>query len=221
MITAHSGCDHTEDNSLAFIQYALTLSVDAFEVDVRKNDEGVLVLSHDPAQKDAPELSEAFRRLREHADKKINCDLKQKNLEGDVIGLARRYGVENQLIFTGEVNPELFRKGHVVYPFVQWYTNLEVMDPEFGSWHKTASEAAIMERLEQILLKMQEYETCGLNWHYSLAEAVWEKARKLGIGISVWTVNDSEEQRRWIKKEAENITSREISKLIELRRNLA
>ena len=218
MITAHSGCDHTEDNSLAFIQYALTLSVDAFEVDVRKNDEGILVLSHDPAQKDAPELSEAFRRLREHADKKINCDLKQKNLEGDVVDLARKYGVENQLIFTGDVNPELFRKGHAIYPFVQWYTNLEVLDPEFGSWHRTASEAEIMERLEQILPKMQEYETCGLNWHYSLAEVVWKKARKLGIGISVWTVNDPDEQKCWLARNVENITSREISRLIELRR---
>ena len=217
MITAHSGCDHTEDNSLAFMTYALSLDADAFEVDIRKNNEGMLVLSHDAAQLDAIALSEAFRLLSKHPDKKMNCDLKQKHIEADVYDLACRFGVENQLIFTGDVNPELFRKNAVVYPKIAWYANLEVLDPEFEVWKKNASELEIVQRLEQILFKMKDYEAEGLNWYYALAERVWEKARTLGIGISVWTVNDTEEQKKWLERNAENITSRAISALIVLR----
>lgn len=216
MITAHSGCDHTEDNSLAFLTYALTLPVDAFEIDVRKNSCGELILSHDETQEEAVRLSKAFQLLKKHPAKKINCDLKQKHLEADVFSLAQQYGVENQLIFTGDVEPSLFRKGAVVYPQVIWFANLETLDPDFESWQKLASEAEIIKRLEQILLQMKAYETAGINWYFQLAEKIWEKAVSLGIGISVWTVNDPVQQKLWLDRQVINITSREISKLIEL-----
>ena len=40
MITAHSGCDETPENSLEFLRTALQSEADAVEVDVRKNGEG-------------------------------------------------------------------------------------------------------------------------------------------------------------------------------------
>ena len=50
MITAHSGCDGTPENSLEFLRTALQSEADAVEVDVRKNGEGKLILSHDETQ---------------------------------------------------------------------------------------------------------------------------------------------------------------------------
>ncbi len=47
MITAHSGCDGTEDNSLDFIRYALDSDAGCLEVDVRKVWIVDLVLAHD------------------------------------------------------------------------------------------------------------------------------------------------------------------------------
>ena len=44
LITAHSGADGTPDNSMEFVRYALTLPVDAFEVDVRRCADGTLSL---------------------------------------------------------------------------------------------------------------------------------------------------------------------------------
>ena len=40
MITAHSGCDRTGDNSLEFIRYALARNVGGVEVEGRKNSRG-------------------------------------------------------------------------------------------------------------------------------------------------------------------------------------
>lgn len=115
MITAHSGCDETPENSLEFLRTALQSEADAVEVDVRKNGEGKLILSHDETQKDAVTLEEAFRMI-QGVPKKINCDLKQKGLEKEIYRLALEHEMERRLIFTGDVNPELFRKGSCVFP---------------------------------------------------------------------------------------------------------
>lgn len=186
MITAHSGCDSTGDNSMAFIEYALGLPVDALEVDVRRNARGELVLAHDEPPEDAVSLAEVFDLLRARREKRINCDLKQKGLEADVAALAQKQGTAGQLIFTGDVNPALFRRGLAQYPGVIWYANLETLLPDFGRWQKSGpSQADIDARLETVLTKMAAYETSGLNWHFSLAERVWERARALGVGASV------------------------------------
>ena len=47
IVTAHSGCEGTPDNSLSFIDYALRLPVQALEVDVWQDEAGALILSHD------------------------------------------------------------------------------------------------------------------------------------------------------------------------------
>ena len=138
MITAHSGCDETPENSLEFLRTALQSEADAVEVDVRKNGEGKLILSHDETQKDAVTLEEAFRMIQGVPKKKINCDLKQKGLEEEIYRLALEHEMERRLIFTGDVNPELFRKGSCVFPSITWYANFEVFRP--GLYRQMESE---------------------------------------------------------------------------------
>lgn len=221
MITAHSGCDHTADNSLEFIEYALSLPVEALEVDVRKSANGELILSHDETDEEAVLLATAFELLKAHPEKKINCDLKNQGIEADVVALAKQYGVDAQLIFTGWVNPELFRKGNVVFPQVTWYANLEVLFPDFDEWEGDGrTDEELQERLGQLLLELTQYEAPGFNLHYGLANQVWEKAHELGLGASVWTVNDPELQELWLKRGAANITTRKVAQLLSLKQNL-
>ena len=80
MITAHSGCDNTPENSLEFLGKALGMEVDAVEIDVRKSRDGRLILSHDETKEDAVSLEVAFRMAREFPKKKVNCDLKETGL---------------------------------------------------------------------------------------------------------------------------------------------
>jgi hypothetical protein len=39
--------------------------------------------------------------------------------------------------------------------------------------------------MEQVLETISDYETLGVNWYYKDTEKVWEKAKALGVGISV------------------------------------
>ena len=217
MITAHSGCDGTPDNSLEYIQYALNMAVDAFEVDIRRNDAGELILSHDKTAQEAVRLEEAFLMLKTHPEKKINCDFKQHGLEADAVWLAKAHGVEKQLIFTGSVNAELFLKGKNAYPEVQWYANIECF-PEYDERLKNSvSETEIAENLRQLLQHMCGYDTAGLNWNYKKAEIVWQEARNAGIGISVWTADDPAVQLKWLERGADNITTRRPAQLLSVR----
>ena len=50
-ITAHSGCDGTPDNSMEFVRYALGSEGDCLEVDIRRNRNEELILSHDETQR--------------------------------------------------------------------------------------------------------------------------------------------------------------------------
>ena len=61
---------------------------------------------------------------------------------------------------------------------------------------------------------MLDYEAAGINWYFGTAEKIWEKAKELGVGISVWTVNDREQQKIWLGRNVENVTSRVIAGLI-------
>lgn len=214
MITAHSGCNGTADNSREYLLHAMELPVDAFEVDVRRDAGGALFLSHDPASEAVVFLADAFEMLHGHPEKKINCDLKQSGLERDVVELAQKYGVENQLIFTGRVNPELFVKGKAVFPQVLWFANLEVFRPEAEKRiEEGMEEEAAREALQQVLLEMKGYEAAGINWSFEIAERIWERAKELGTGISVWTVNEERDLKIWLERDVENITSRNIAGL--------
>ena len=47
MITAHSGCEETPDNSIASIETAVRLGADCVEIDLRADGDGGLFLTHD------------------------------------------------------------------------------------------------------------------------------------------------------------------------------
>ena len=130
LITAHSGCDGTPDNSLEFVRHALQTNADALEVDVRKTENGVLAISHDPiaADQDAPTLQAVFS-LVAPTEKKINCDLKEPDLEEAVIGLAREQGLLQRLIFSGTVSLERIQKDESLRKDVCIYINIEELMP--------------------------------------------------------------------------------------------
>ena len=68
-ITAHSGCDGMPDNSMEFVRYALGSEGDCFEVDIRRNRNEELILSHDESTEMAVKLSQVFELLKERPDK--------------------------------------------------------------------------------------------------------------------------------------------------------
>ena len=45
LITAHTGADSFPDNSLEFVRHAVASEADAFEIDIRKRADGVLIIA--------------------------------------------------------------------------------------------------------------------------------------------------------------------------------
>lgn len=219
MITAHAGCDGTPYNSMEYLLHAIGLPVDALEVDVRKNEKGELVLSHDPVSGPAVSLADAFALLCGHPGKKMNCDLKVSGLEQDVAQLARKCGVGNRLIFTGTVDPQLFRKGKSVFPQTEWFANLEVLYPEVDGWTNPGIRTeTVTKAFSQMLMQLKQYEIAGINLNFKIAERIWEKAGEMGVSLSVWTVNEEEDLKVWLRRGVRNITSRNITGLLNLQK---
>ena len=129
MITAHSGADGTPDNSLVFVRHALTLPVDALEVDVRRGADGAPALGHDAAGSDAPRLDEVFALVQAHPSMQINCDLKEPGLEETVYRLALSHGLGGRVVFSGTVDARATEQIPGLQDAVDIYLNLEEYVP--------------------------------------------------------------------------------------------
>ena len=141
LITAHSGADHTEENSVAFLRHAFATAADAIEVDVRML-AGELVLAHDGmAASLSVTLRQAFEMLREdQSGKRMNCDLKEEGLERPVYDLAVAAGVAERILYTGSVSVERMRAEGVLQK-VEVYLNIEEAVPELRPLWEAAQAA--------------------------------------------------------------------------------
>ncbi len=219
MITAHSGCDNTAPNSVEFIDYALKCGVEAFEVDVRKDNKGNLILSHDKTDEECMTLVKAFEMLSKHKDKYINCDLKEKNLENLTYELATKYGVEKNLIFTGDVNPECFKTENLQFEDVKWFVNAEIFVEKLYE-RIMGGDESVKEELKLSLLEYKKYRVCGINWNYKLYESLKEEVLKEGLGVSIWTVDDKEELKTYLSENLSNITTRQVEMALSIREGI-
>lgn len=220
IITAHSGCDRTEDNSVEFIEYALASEADCLEVDVRENWKGELILAHDENGGKNPFLQKAFELLRKHPEKKINCDLKRKGLEGPVYRLASEMGVEQQLIYSGEVNPSFLEKERgEKFPGAEIYMNIENIYPKV--YEETGADVWPV-RMQAALSMAAGLGVRCVNMEYSLfTEGILAMIRKEGLKGSAWTVNDTEEIRRLLsREEIENVTTRNLKAALTVREEM-
>lgn len=211
LITAHSGCDGTPDNSLEYIRHAVTLPIDALEIDVRKTPDGTLVLSHDEILPDGSNvlctLDEAFA-LIAPTDLAVNCDLKPAGLEKAVMDLAEKHGLLQRLIFSGTVSTAIRQEQPEIFEKVQIYINCEELVPEIET-RLHAGQAPGDELLMQSLRICAERGFHVLNLYYKLCTpAVVKLAHELGVGLSAWTVNEEAAIKTMLPYGLHNMTSR-------------
>ena len=210
MLTAHSGCDGMKDNSMEFVSYALELDVDAIEVDVRRGSGGTLVLAHDDGPASA-ELYDVFASLTALPGKKLNCDLKQDNLEMDVWHLARRMGMDRQILFSGTVSAEAAKEETEVFRHADWFVNIELLFPKIKTLG--LAEAVGVLGHEYMAGRLQEFISgtgarC-VNVHHSIVSTpLYRELMDRDIPISVWTPDDVCLIRRFLADGVYNITTR-------------
>lgn len=222
MITAHSGCDGTKNNSLEFIRHALDTEADCLEVDVRKNYLGELVLSHDESEEDCVKLQDALALLRERPGKMINCDLKHEGLELPVYRLAAQLQMADRLIYSGTVSTELLREKEDKLPEAGIYLNIESIYP--GIYDETEDRTVRALELDQLDQALEEAKRCHgavINMEYTLVtDEVLECLSKHGLGCSAWTVDEEPEIRRLLGKGIANVTTNRLKESLEIRKGL-
>lgn len=212
LITAHSGCEGTPDNSLEYIRFALGCGADALEVDVRFREDG-LYISHDSTGAACPSLKEVFALARE-SGMKLNCDLKEPGLEERVLELARSCGLAERLCFSGDVSPEAL-KNPAVRERTLW--NVENAVPFY--WERWQAGIPFTEEdARQAARVCREHGVRAVNVHYRFCTPAYMAAfRESGVGVSAWTVDSEEEVRRLLEAGAFNITSRRPRMALALR----
>lgn len=197
MITAHGGALGTGRNTARYFDRVADYAADALEIDVRKRGD-LLYISHLPAlfPKRKITLAEAFDRVRE-SGLRINCDLKQRGMVRAVLDLAKSKGIADKVYFTGTASLEdsdELDAGEV------WLNSFNFRDT--GITPETA--ALIKEKIDATGNPAFR----GVNINRSLAtDAFMEAAKKAGLGVSVYTVDDPREQERILAHNPDNMTT--------------
>ena len=108
VITAHSGCEGTPDNSREHILAAIASGAEMIEVDVRQAPDGTLILSHDVPEDISVRvtLRELFELIEPEKNMEMNLDVKTSGLVEPVMALAKEFDLAGRILFTGECNDD-------------------------------------------------------------------------------------------------------------------
>ena len=196
-LTAHSGSMGLPDNSIEAMAAGVAAGADTVEFDLRYDQDGRPVLSHDAPGRDAVPLTEVFAFLRAHPDVRANVDVKDTSRLETVEPLADEYGVTDRLFYTGigENDVSAVRKKS---PRIPYYLNAE---PPKTLFSKKACVA--------LAEKTAALGAAGINLHHSFVTPTLVKVfHANGLPVSAWTVNERADIARMLRAAPDNITTR-------------
>lgn len=203
IITAHSGCEKTPDNSREHILAAIASGAEMIEVDVRRAPDGTLYLSHDVPEDVSvrPLLRELFERIAPQESMEMNLDVKTEGLIEPVMALANEYGLAKRIVFTGACN------------------NDRVLANSLGAemWRSVWDKELLGQGISDNAADGSPY----LNVYFPMiTEEAEQKLREFGSSFSAWTVNDEENLRRFLEMGIANITTRTPVLAMKLRKEI-
>lgn len=218
MITAHSGSDGTPDNSLEFVHHALTLRPGAFEIDVRRRADGVLIISHDASPGGSypgcPTLREVCQLTAGVQSVGVNYDCKEPGLELDVCALHHELCPENPVFLSGTVSPALYRARRAAFFGANPLLNAEEIVPDFYTRMLAGDTAACGEDAARVC------QGCGASivnvYCWCCPDPFLKALRAAGLNASVWTVNEPELAAHFRSRQVFNLTTRRPSELLPL-----
>ena len=229
-IAHRGGGSLAPENSIEGIERSLGYGVEMIEMDVRRSSDGVLVLSHEPALPGASApiaamtladlrtassslatLDDALDAIGDRAQ--VNLDIKDTDAAGDAAEAAHRHGIEGACIASclditclahlGDVAPGLRR--FFSYP------------PDYGgaskrAWLKPIVSAAVTGMRATMPLRIERMLRAapGANatiYAPLISRRLVHTARRLGIELYTWTVDDPDEMRRLVALGIDGITS--------------
>ncbi|MDO5132509.1 MAG: hypothetical protein Q4D81_05970 [Eubacteriales bacterium] len=163
-------------------------------------------------------VESVFRRVY-GTGKLVNCDLKEAGLESAVYDLAKRCGIDRQLIYSGTVSAEYCRKTGLTR-LVRIALNIEEYVPDLYARCRR-DPAQIMEAAKEMSAVCHRYGIECVNANYRLAtDAFLDTLEKNRLTLSAWTVDDLTEASRFLQRGIqggiENVTTRNLRQVLSM-----
>ena len=223
MITAHSGCEGTPDNSIASIETGIALGADCVEVDIRMDARGRLWLTHDLPEifDDLTPLEAAFALIHE-SGLAVNCDLKEYGALLPTLTLAEKCGISKErLIFSGSVDTALLQEKPEIAGRARIFLNSEELVRDLsktGPADRPGQTAFLLENVELAAHRLRALQVEALNAPYKyMPDELFDGLRARKVNLSLWTLNEEAALRRFMAKDLLNITTRSVSMAMAVR----
>lgn len=204
--TAHTGCVDTKDNSLAAIESGAKYGADIVEFDLNFLPDGTPVLSHDKPKGKEVTLEEAFKKVSEYKNLKANVDVKNVQNIKAVYPLAKKYGLEKRIFYTG-VTTDFLEAVKTDSPEISYYLNVSVDKPRKQT----------PEYLENLVKTVKDSGAVGINFNKDHAtKKLVDTFHENDLEVSIWTVNKKRKMYKILFLAPDNITTRRPDKLKEI-----
>lgn len=232
LITAHTGCMGTPDNSVESARAGLSLGADIVEDDIRVTRDGVLVLSHDDRvvladgriaslsrltlQELDAGLAAPIVRLETVLDlltgsggqARMNLDLKTDDCIEHVMALIRKRDIADRVLLTGCEYGRALRANDVDGGIAK------LLNVDIGSFRTSVYAEAARMACEHAL----RAGCFGLNVPYQLAlPELLSIASDRGLSVFVWTVGETQEMERYANLGVQSITTRDVATLLRVK----
>ncbi len=201
-ITAHTGCEDTPDNSLESIAKGAEFGAEIVEFDIRFDENNIPVLSHDEPTGSEITLEQAFAKLSEYENLKVNLDIKCTDNLNAVQTLAEKYNLLDRAFYTGvfDVFIDSVKKDS---PNLPYYLNFRDILP---------ADEHTEEYLLSLVEKVKNFGAMGINFHFGNAsKELIDVFHKNDLLVSLWTINEIEDFQKVIKLSPDNITTKKPS----------
>lgn len=226
LITAHSGCEGTPDNSLESIYKGIELGADCIEIDILMDPENHLRLTHTEPESWGNQIRlETVLPIILESGTTINCDLKEESLLYSVIEALEAAGFsQERMILSGSVNVNLLKSDPTIVKRARIFLNLEQILPHITTvipQTKEAAAACFDEHIEEIAVLVKELgvECINPNYHIFPHERI-KTALAHEIQLSLWTANEPEDQAALLHEDLVNMTTRQVTSALRLRKEI-
>ncbi len=204
--TAHTGCVGTEDNSLEAIETGAKYGAQIVEFDLNFLPDGTAVLAHDKPKGNEVTLDEAFKKVSEFEELKVNVDAKSVENLSEVVRLAKKHGILNRIFYTGiELSDvEAVKKDS---PEIPYYLNFNVEKPKKQT----------PEYLKNLVEGVKGCGAIGINFNKDNAtKELVDIFHENDLLVSIWTVNKEKEMYEILHLSPDNITTKQPDKMGEI-----
>ena len=160
--------------------------------------DGTPVLSHDEPQGNEVTLDEAFKRISEYKEVRVNVDIKATANLKAVYPLAKKHGIEDRIFYTG-VSTEFLEAVKKDSPEISYYLNVDVQKPGKQT----------PEYLESLVKEVKESGAVGINFNKDNAtKELVDIFHENDLLVSIWTVNEEKDIYKILHLSPDNITTR-------------